>query len=71
MSSSGWELVTKNKKDKNSGKNNKLTKVEKKKFIENAPKVEDFRKYIHVYFRFYLHICFTFYELNFAIFIIF
>ncbi|XP_014296425.1 transmembrane protein 214-A [Microplitis demolitor] len=42
MSSSGWELVTKNKKDKNSGKSNKLTKVEKKKFIENAPKVEDF-----------------------------
>ncbi|XP_074113094.1 transmembrane protein 214 [Cotesia typhae] len=42
MSSSGWELVTKNKKDKNSGKNNKLTKIEKKKFIESAPKVEDF-----------------------------
>ncbi|XP_015436435.1 PREDICTED: transmembrane protein 214-A [Dufourea novaeangliae] len=42
MSSSGWELVGRNKKDKNNGKNNKLTKAEKKKFIENAPKVEDF-----------------------------
>ncbi|KAK9306615.1 hypothetical protein QLX08_002800 [Tetragonisca angustula] len=40
--SGGWELVGRNKKDKNDGKINKLTKVEKKKFIENAPKVEDF-----------------------------
>lgn len=43
--SGGWELVGRNKKDKNDGKINKLTKIEKKKFIENAPKVEDFRKY--------------------------
>ncbi|XP_017799561.1 PREDICTED: transmembrane protein 214-A [Habropoda laboriosa] len=42
MSSGGWELVGRNKKDKNNGKVNKLTKAEKKKFIENAPKVEDF-----------------------------
>nr|XP_033332870.1 transmembrane protein 214-A [Megalopta genalis] len=42
MSSGGWELVGRNKKDKSNGKNNKLTKAEKKKFIENAPKVEDF-----------------------------
>lgn len=65
MSSSGWELVTKNKKDKNSGKSNKLTKVEKKKFIENAPKVEDFRKfrtsclflfkYLHTYVKIFMN----------------
>lgn len=30
------------KKDRTNGKVNKLTKAEKKKFIENAPKVEDF-----------------------------
>ncbi|XP_043251874.1 transmembrane protein 214-A [Colletes gigas] len=42
MSSGGWELVGRNKKDKSNGKINKLTKTEKKKFIENAPKVEDF-----------------------------
>ncbi|OAD56057.1 hypothetical protein WN48_03797 [Eufriesea mexicana] len=42
MSSGGWELVGRNKKDKSNGKINKLTKAEKKKFIENAPKVEDF-----------------------------
>lgn len=42
MSSGGWELVGRSKKDKNNGKINKLTKAEKKKFIENAPKVEDF-----------------------------
>lgn len=46
MSSGGWEVVGKNKKDKNVGRTNKLTKVAKKKFIENAPKVEDFRKLI-------------------------
>ncbi|EZA58370.1 hypothetical protein DMN91_006252 [Ooceraea biroi] len=40
MSSGSWELVSR-KKDKND-KSNKLTKAEKKKFIENAPKVEDF-----------------------------
>lgn len=44
MSSGGWELVGRNKKDKSNGKINKLTKAEKKKFIENAPKVEDFCK---------------------------
>ncbi|KAG7200304.1 hypothetical protein KM043_017769 [Ampulex compressa] len=42
MSAGGWEVVGKNKKDKSNGKVNKLTKAEKKKFIENAPKVEDF-----------------------------
>ncbi|XP_060814632.1 transmembrane protein 214-A [Bombus pascuorum] len=42
MSSGGWEIVGRNKKDKNNGKINKLTKVEKKEFIENVPKVEDF-----------------------------
>jgi len=42
MSSGNWELVSR-KKDKND-KSNKLTKAEKKKFIENAPKVEDFCK---------------------------
>lgn len=42
MSSSGvWEVVSK-KKDRANGKSYKLTKAEKKKFIENAPKVEDF-----------------------------
>lgn len=45
MSSGGWEVVGKNKKDKSIvNKNGKLTKTEKKKFIENAPKLEDFRK---------------------------
>ncbi|KAL2730047.1 transmembrane protein 214-A [Vespula maculifrons] len=42
MSSGGWEVVGKNKKDRTNGKQTKLTKAEKKKFIENAPKVEDF-----------------------------
>lgn len=43
MSSGGWEVVGKNKKDKSIvNKNGKLTKTEKKKFIENAPKLEDF-----------------------------
>ncbi|KAK2576811.1 hypothetical protein KPH14_005446 [Odynerus spinipes] len=42
MSSGGWEVVGKNKKDRTNGKPTKLTKAEKKKFIENAPKVEDF-----------------------------
>ncbi|CAL7939703.1 unnamed protein product [Xylocopa violacea] len=42
MSSGGWELVGRSKKDKSNGKVSKLTKAEKKKFIENAPKVEDF-----------------------------
>ncbi|EFN79101.1 transmembrane protein 214-A [Harpegnathos saltator] len=41
MSSGGWELVGK-KKDRTNGKVNKLTKAERKKFIENAPKLEDF-----------------------------
>lgn len=44
MSSGGWELVGRNKKDKSNGKITKLSKAEKKKFIENSPKVEDFRK---------------------------
>ncbi|XP_014227225.1 transmembrane protein 214-B [Trichogramma pretiosum] len=39
----GWEVVGKNKKDKAAGgKNGKLSKAEKKKFIDNAPRVEDF-----------------------------
>ncbi|XP_051174489.1 transmembrane protein 214-A [Leptopilina boulardi] len=42
MSSGGWEVVGKNKKDKSGVRSTKLTKAEKKKFIENAPKVEDF-----------------------------
>jgi len=41
MSSGSWELVSR-KKDRANDKSNKLTKAEKKKFIENAPKVEDF-----------------------------
>lgn len=47
MSSGGWEIVGRNKKDKSNGKINKLIKVEKKKFIENVPKVEDFRKCLY------------------------
>lgn len=45
MSSGGWEVVGKNKKDKSGVRSTKLTKAEKKKFIENAPKVEDFCKF--------------------------
>ncbi|TGZ54191.1 transmembrane protein 214-A [Temnothorax longispinosus] len=41
MSSGSWELVSR-KKDRSNDKSTKLTKAEKKKFIENAPKVEDF-----------------------------
>lgn len=43
MSSGSWELVSR-KKDRGNDKSSKLTKAEKKKFIENAPKVEDFCK---------------------------
>lgn len=50
MSSGGWEVVGKTKKDKG-GKSTKLTKAEKKKFIENAPKVEDFCEYIIIYMK--------------------
>jgi hypothetical protein len=39
-----WEVVGRNKKDKNAGKVGKLSKDEKK-FIQNTPKVEDFRKF--------------------------
>lgn len=47
MSGPQWELVTKNKKDKTAnGAPRKLTKTEKKKFVENAPKVEDLCKFI-------------------------
>jgi len=45
MSSGSWELVSR-KKDRGNDKSNKLTKAEKRKFIENAPKVEDFREYL-------------------------
>ncbi|XP_046385810.1 transmembrane protein 214 [Ischnura elegans] len=43
MSSPGqWEVVSKNKKTKQNGNSSsKLSKAEKKKFAENAPKVED------------------------------
>lgn len=43
MSSGSWELVSR-KKDRGNEKS-KPTKAEKKKFIENAPKVEDFREF--------------------------
>ncbi|KAJ8688622.1 hypothetical protein QAD02_024417 [Eretmocerus hayati] len=44
MYTGGWEVVGRNKKDKNvvGNKTNKPSKAEKKKFIENAPKLEDF-----------------------------
>ncbi|XP_043285072.1 transmembrane protein 214-A [Venturia canescens] len=42
MSSGGWEIVGKKNKDKNNGKATKLTKAEKKNFIMNSPKLEDF-----------------------------
>ncbi|CAG2067212.1 unnamed protein product, partial [Timema podura] len=35
-----WEVVVKNKQKQN-GQVKKLTKTERKKFVENAPKVED------------------------------
>lgn len=38
MAAGQWEVVTRSKKDKN------LTKAEKKKLIDNAPKVEDICK---------------------------
>lgn len=46
MYTGGWEVVGRNKKDKVTSKaGGKLSKAEKKKFIENAPKVEDFREF--------------------------
>lgn len=50
MSYGGWEVVGKNKKEKSTGKQTKLSKAEKKKFMENAPKLEDFRKSVCVRF---------------------
>ncbi|KAF4531916.1 hypothetical protein B566_EDAN000945, partial [Ephemera danica] len=42
MSSGGqWEVVVKNKKTKTNGQPTKLSRSEKKKFVENAPKAED------------------------------
>uniref|UniRef100_A0A1B6KGB0 Transmembrane protein 214 n=1 Tax=Graphocephala atropunctata TaxID=36148 RepID=A0A1B6KGB0_9HEMI len=41
MMSGAWEVVGKSKKDKQTGKSKKLTKQEKQKFVENAPKVEE------------------------------
>lgn len=42
-----WEVVGKNKKDKQNGTaTKKLSKTEKKKFVDNAPKVEDLCKQI-------------------------
>lgn len=40
-----WEIVGRNKKDKQTNGAKKLTKSEKKKFVESAPKVEDLRKF--------------------------
>lgn len=50
MYSGGWEVVSKNKKDKTAAatKNGKLSKADKKKFIENAPKVEDFCEFSRI-----------------------
>ncbi|XP_012252880.2 transmembrane protein 214-A [Athalia rosae] len=42
MSYGAWEVVGKNKKEKSIGKPAKLSKAEKKKFMETAPKLEDF-----------------------------
>lgn len=39
-----WEVVGKSKKDKQSGKSKKLSKIELQKFSDNAPKVEDLCK---------------------------
>jgi len=36
-----WEVVGKNKRDKQNGKSKKMSKNEMKKFVDNAPKVED------------------------------
>lgn len=49
MSSGSWELVSR-KKDK-ADKSNKLTKAEKKKFMETAPKVEESESYFCSYRR--------------------
>ena len=40
-----WEVVGRNKRDKQTGGSKKLTKSEKKKFVDNAPKVEDLCKF--------------------------
>lgn len=40
-----WEVVGKNKQKQSGQTAKKLSKSEKKKFIENAPKVEDIRMY--------------------------
>lgn len=53
MSNGGWEIVGRNKKEKPNGK---LTKTEKKKFIENAPKLEDFRKFIYLLYKLFKNI---------------
>ena len=42
-----WEVVIKSKGKSNSQNSKKLTKTEKKKFAENAPKIEDLCKYIN------------------------
>jgi len=39
-----WEVVGKSKQKQSKQSTKKLSKSEKKKFVENAPKVEDIRK---------------------------
>jgi TMEM214, C-terminal, caspase 4 activator len=43
--SSQWELVGAKKAKSNGNQSVKLTKSEKKKFVENAPKAEDICEY--------------------------
>jgi hypothetical protein len=40
-----WEVVGKSKQKQSRQSTKKLSKSERKKFVENAPKVEDIRKY--------------------------
>jgi hypothetical protein len=40
-----WEVVGKSKQKESRQSTKKLSKSERKKFVENAPKVEDIRKY--------------------------
>jgi hypothetical protein len=41
-----WEVVGKSKQKQSGQTAKKLSKSERKKFIENAPKVEDIRKFV-------------------------
>lgn len=49
-----WEVVIKNKSKSNSQNSKKLTKTEKKKFADNAPKIEDLCMYFNFYENFRL-----------------